>query len=233
MWFKWAMYGFGHAFEPGIFVQRDDGFWFSSCLFFNFYFSERPRLTNHSFDFSLTCATHFFDHVRMVVWTKPPANIYGNQLLIPAWFEQLFFVVTCPIQSHVFFQYKTDPNNENNILFFPLTPAGPTAPPRAWRAIENIMFHEVRVAGMVIFCLPLPVWNMERTSWLDSLFTVVCRSSIFISATWLNNFSDESIGNCRHLIACQCFLITCMPDCCLGSYLHTQGAQRSCVDCRA
>ena len=227
MWFKWAMYGFGHAFEPGIFVQRDDGFWFSSCLFFNFYFSERPRLTNHSFDFSLTCATHIFYHGRMLVWTKPPANCIWKPI-VDTWFEQRFFCRHMSNSESCFFPIQNRPKQWKQHLVFPFSP---TAPPRAWRAIENIMFHEVPVAGMVIFCLPLPVWNMERTSWLDSLFTVVCRSSIFISATWLSFF--ESIGNCRHLIACQCFLITCMPDFCLGSYLHTQGAQRSCVDCRA
>ena len=118
MWFKWAMYGFGHAFEPGIFVQRDDGFWFSSCLFFNFYFSERPRLTNHSFDFSLTCATHIFYHGRMLVWTKPPANCIWKPI-VDTWFEQRFFCRHMSNSDSCFFQYKTaDPNNENNLLFF-------------------------------------------------------------------------------------------------------------------
>ena len=229
MWFKWAMYGFGHAFEPGIFVQRDDGFWFSSCLFFNFYFSERPRLTNHSFVFFYLCNSLF--------WSRPHGclNKTTSQYIWKPIVDtcMVWTVVFCRHMSNsesCFFPIQNRPKQWKQHLVFPFSP---TAPPRAWRAIENIMFHEVPVAGMVIFCLPLPVWNMERTSWLDSLFTVVCRSSIFISATWLNNFSDESIGNCRHLIACQCFLITCMPDCCLGSYLHTQGAQRSCVDCRA
>ena len=153
MWSKWAMYGFGHAFEPGIFCS--EGWWFLvfELIFFNFYFSERPRLTNHSFVFFFNlCNSLFFITAAWLFEQKhQPIYIYIWKLIVDTWFEQLFFVVI--IQSHVFFQYKTDPNNENNILFFPLTPAGPTAPPRAWRAIENIMFHEVPVAGMVIFCL--------------------------------------------------------------------------------
>ena len=185
------MSGFGHTFEAGFFVQREDGFWFSSWWFFKFYVAERPRVGQNIVScFSLTRATHYFVNGHMFVWTKSLTNIYTMEtnFLIPGydWIfkcnEQLIFVVICEIQNH-FSEYKTtDQNNENNILFCiflglnPLIPAGPTAPPRAWCAIENVFQEVPLMGGMVIgFCLPLAVWGLERTSYcMDSFFSVIC-----------------------------------------------------------
>ena len=104
---------------------------------------------------------------------------YGWKLVVDTWFEQLFFIITCEIQSHVFVFFKqnktTDPNN---VLFFPFFPVGPTGPPRAWPAIENIMFHEVPLGGIVFLFEALN----KHFEWTVPL-TTVCRSSIFISAT--------------------------------------------------
>lgn len=84
------------------------------------------------------------------------------------------------------------------------------------RAIENIMFHEVPLGGMVIgLCLHLLFEGLnEHLDW--TLFAmVIYRSLIFFSATcvmysWTVFLMNRAVNNGCHLITCECFLIICL-----------------------